>query len=55
MATKTATIDYTKSTKQTFVYSDNNEEPTVPTLYVRRAAMPSKPPEKITLTIEFEE
>ncbi len=55
MATKTATLDYTKSTKQTFVYSDNSDDPIVPTLYIRRAEMPKKPPEKVTISVEFEE
>ena len=51
---KTITMDYTKSTKQTYVYSENSDDPTVPTLYIRRSQMPSKPPEKITVTIEHE-
>jgi hypothetical protein len=41
-----------KSTKGTHVYADSSAEAPVPTIYIKRAALPATPPATITLTIE---
>jgi hypothetical protein len=42
-----------KSTKGTHVYS-NPDAATVTTVYVKKAALPTPPPQKITLSIDYE-
>lgn len=44
-------LTLTKSTKGTHVYGDDREGAPIPTLYIKRAALPSPPPEKITITV----
>ena len=51
---KTIKMDWTKSTKGTHVYSNNDAEAPVSTIYVKRSALPSDAPTTITLTLEFE-
>ncbi len=43
----------TKSTKGTHVYGDSSEGAPVPTLYIKKDAFTSQPPEKITVTIDL--
>jgi len=44
------TLKYSKSTKGTHVYTATKEKPAIPTLYVKRDALPDKP-EEISVTI----
>ena len=41
----------TKSTKNTHVYEDDSENSAVPTLYIKKRALPDPPPEQIIVTI----
>lgn len=44
----------TKSTKGTHVYGNGEPDCAIPTLYIKRGALPSTPPEQITVTVECE-
>lgn len=52
---KIVTMQWTKSTKGTQVYSCNDTNTPISTIYIKRNKLPDKPPENITLTIEFDE
>ncbi len=52
---KTVTMEWTKSTKGTQVYSCNNTDTPVSTIYIKRNALPDKAPADISLTIEYDE
>lgn len=43
-----------RSTKNTHVYGDDSDGAIVPTLYVKKAGLPDKPPEMITVTVEYD-
>ena len=43
----------TKSTKNTHVYGDNDPATPVPTLYIKKEALPTPPPGTITVTIKL--
>ena len=45
-------MKFSKSTKGTHVYADSSEDAPVPTIYIKRAALPKTPPATVTLTIE---
>ncbi len=47
-------LTFTKSTKGTHVYADDTPNAPVPTLYIKKDAMPSVPPEKVTIEIRFD-
>ena len=51
---KTIKMDWTKSTKGTHVYSNNDPSSPVSTIYIKRSGLPSDAPTTITLTLEFE-
>lgn len=51
---KTIKMDWTKSTKGTHVYTNNEPESPVSTIYIKRSGLPSDAPATITLTLEFE-
>ena len=51
---KTIEMKLTKSTKGTHVYGDDSENAPVPTLYIKKGALPDKPPAKITVVISHE-
>lgn len=51
---ETILMSLTKSTKGTHVYGDSNPDSAVPTLYIKKAALPTKPPQEIEVTIAFE-
>ena len=40
-------MKHIKSTKGTHVYSDDREDAPIPTLYIKRAALPNPPPTEI--------
>ena len=44
-----------KSTKGTHVYGDTSDNAPIPTVYIKRGALPAKPPETIELTINYED
>lgn len=50
----TVQMTLTKSTKGTHVYNDNGSETPIPTLYIKKEALPSPPPATIKITVEFE-
>jgi len=52
---KTIQMEWSKSTKGTHVYANNESDTPVPTIYIKKSALPSEAPKKITLTIEFDE
>jgi len=52
---KTIKMDWTKSTKGTHVYSNNDPASPVSTIYIKRSGLPTEAPATITLTLEFEE
>ncbi len=52
---KTVTMEWVKSTKGTQVYSSNDANTPVSTIYIKRNTLPDKAPENITLTIEYDE
>lgn len=54
METAVIKMVFTKSTKGTHVYGDSNSDPPVPTLYIKKTALPAKPPAEIEVTIAFE-
>ena len=47
-------MKYSKSTKNTHVYRDDSEESPVPTLYVKRGALPDNRVDTIKVTITHE-
>lgn len=55
MKDKPITLEYSKSTKGTHVYRDDNEDAPIPTLYIKRSALPAKAPEAITITVAYDE
>jgi len=52
---KNIKMDWTKSTKGTHVYANNDSESPVSTIYIKRSGLPNDAPKKIILTIEFED
>ena len=48
-------MQYRKSTKGTHVFANDEDNTPVPSIYIKRSALPSQPPESITLTIEFDD
>jgi len=45
-------MNYKKSTKGTHVYSDDSSDSPVPSLYIKRDALPTEPPKVIKVMIE---
>lgn len=54
MSIKTFEMKLVKSTKNTHVYGDDSDNAIVPSLYVKKHGLPTKQPEVITVTIEYE-
>jgi len=52
---KTIKMDWSKSTKGTHVYTNNEPDAPVSSIYIKRNGLPSNAPENITLTIDFED
>lgn len=48
------TLTLSKSTKGTHVYADPLPNAPVPTLYIKREALPDKPPMTINVVINYE-
>ena len=57
MATVQEVIKMTlvKSTKGTHVYGDSTPESPIPSVYVKRTALPKRPPDTIEITISYDE
>jgi len=47
-------MNYKKSTKGTHVYSDESSDSPVPSLYIKRVALPTEPPKTIKVSIEMQ-
>jgi len=52
---KTIKMQWTKSTKGTHVYANNESDTPVSSIYVKKNGLPTDAPNDIILTIEFEE
>jgi hypothetical protein len=48
-------MEWSKSTKGTHVYANNESDTLVPTIYIKKNGLPTEAPGNITLTIEFDE
>lgn len=53
MAQKTMTLALTKSTKGTIVYGDLSPDAAIPSVYIKKSALPETPPPQITITLEW--
>jgi len=51
---KTVKMEWVKSTKGTHVYSNDEADTPVTSIYVKRNGLPTDPPAQISLTIEYE-
>lgn len=54
MSIKTFEMKLVKSTKGTHVYGDDSDNAIVPTVYVKKSGLPTKPPETLTMTLEYD-
>lgn len=50
---KTITMNWSKSTKGTHVYSNDENNTPVSSIYINRNSLPSEAPQNISLTIEY--
>ena len=48
-------MEWSKSTKGTHVYANNDSDTPVPTIYIKKNGLPQEAPKNITLTIEYDE
>jgi hypothetical protein len=48
-------MEWSKSTKGTHVYANNDVDSVVPTIYIKKSGLPAEPPKTITLVIEYDE
>ena len=55
MKTLTFKLDYKKSTKNTYVYGEQNTNSPVAVLYVKRSAMPEGETKTITVEVSVDE
>ena len=51
---QTIKMEWSKSTKGTQVYANDDPQSPVSTIYIKRSGLPSDPPATITLTLEYE-
>lgn len=54
MASQVLELKFKKSTKGTHVYEDEHDDAAIPTVYIKRHALPTKPPETVKVTIEYD-
>jgi len=52
---KVIEMKHAKSTPGTHVYGCIEENTPVPTLYIKKGALPDSPPETVTVTLEWDE
>lgn len=50
----TTVLDFKKTTKNTFVYGEQDTSSPIGALYIKRSSMPSDPPKNITVEITSE-
>jgi hypothetical protein len=55
MAQQTVKMTLTKSTKGTHVYGDSSPDAPIPSVYIKRGALPTNPPASIEITIGYTE
>lgn len=48
-------LEWSKSTKGTHVYANNESESLVSTIYIKRSGLPEEAPRNIMLTLEYDE
>jgi len=48
-------MKWSKSTKGTHVYANNDSDTPVPTIYIKKSGLPEEPPKNITLIIDYED
>ncbi len=46
-------MQFTKSTKNTHVYKNDKDDAAIPSLYIKKSALPDEPPSFVNITIEF--
>ena len=54
MSTQTLTLTLFKSTKGTHVYGDDSDDAPIPSVYIKKHALPKVPPETITVVISHD-
>ena len=54
MAELQLTLKHVKSTKGTHVYGDDAENAVIPSVYIKRHALPNDPPKELKVTITHE-
>jgi len=55
MSKKVFDIEFIKSTKNMHVYGDlSGAEVLIPSVYMRKSGLPTKPPQRITVTLDYE-
>jgi hypothetical protein len=52
---KVIKMEWSKSTKGTHVYANNEPDTVVPTIYIKKSGLPTEAPRNITLTLEYDE
>ena len=55
MAQQVIKMQFVKSTKGTHVYGGSTTEAHIPSVYIKRAALPTNPPASIEITIGYED
>lgn len=55
MARQELKLTLTKSTKGTHVYGSSEENAPIPSVYIKKAALPATPPQNLTLVMEYDE
>ena len=53
MASQVLELKFKKSTPGTHVYEDKADDAAIPSVYIKKHALPTKPPETVTVTIEY--
>ena len=55
--TRSATFEYVRSTKNTYLYQEveGDRENMIGSVYIKKSAIPTKPPVRIILTLEVSE
>ena len=54
MSIKVLELKFKKSTPGTHVYEDTADDAAIPSVYIKKHALPTKPPETVKVTIEYE-
>lgn len=54
VSVKIVQLTLVKSTKGTHVYGDDSDNSIIPTVYVKKHGLPTKPPSKLTLSLEYD-